>query len=295
MNAAGIEIIVLQASIFLVVFSLGLRATVADAVSLLRRPRMLLRSFLSMNVVMPAVASLLVALFGMPPPVKIALVMLSLSPVPPILPQRQMSVGGKTPYVQGLLTAMALLSIVVVPLAIEVLGRIYGHDVHVSPVLVAGVVGKTILLPLGLGILIHTLMPGWAGRATKLLGQAGNLLLLAGAIPLVFFAWRPIAELIGNGTIVAMIAFAVVALVVGHTLGGPHPEERGVLALATASRHPGLAIAVATATFPTQRRLVVAAILLYVLVSSLVAIPYVAWRKRVAARSMETPPIHRAA
>jgi bile acid:Na+ symporter, BASS family len=206
-----------------------------------------------------------------------------------------LGLGGRTAYVQGLLTAMALLSIVVVPLAIEILGRIYGHDVHVGVLVVAEVVGKTILLPLGLGILAHFFMPGWAAGASTFLGQAGNLLLLAAAIPLLFFAWRPIAQLIGNGTIFAMIVFAVVALVVGHTLGGPHPTERSALALATASRHPGLAIAVATATFPTERRLEVAAILLYVVVSSLVVFPYVAWRKRRLARSVEASPTHRAA
>ncbi|HKD45849.1 MAG TPA: Na+-dependent transporter [Candidatus Angelobacter sp.] len=295
MNMAGIEIVVLQVSIFLIVFSLGLESTFQDAVSLFRRPRLLARSFISMNIVMPLVAAIMVQFFGMPPAVKIALVMLSLSPVPPILPQRQAGAGGRTAYVHGLLTAMALLSIVVVPVAVEVLGRIYGHDVHVGPLLVARVVGKTVLLPLGLGILIRLFVPGWAAKGSKILAQSGNLLLLAALIPLLVFAWRPIASLIGNGTLMAMIVFAGVALVVGHTLGGPHPSERSVLALATASRHPGLAIAVATATFPAQRRLEVAAILLYVVVSFLVVFPYVAWRKRRLARSAETSPTRRAA
>jgi BASS family bile acid:Na+ symporter len=120
-------------------------------------------------------------------------------------------------------------------------------------------------------------------------------LLLVAAIPLIFFAWRPIAELIGNGTVVAMVIFAVVALIVGHTLGRPHPTERSVLALATASRHPGLAITIAAATFPAQRRLEVAAVLLYMVVSTVVVAPYVSWRKRSVARAEETPPTQRAA
>jgi bile acid:Na+ symporter, BASS family len=294
-NWAEIEIHALQASIFLIVFSLGLQATLSDALSLFRRPEMLLRSFLSMNVVMPLVAAILVFAFGMPPAVKIALIMLSLSPVPPILPQKQMGAGGRTAYVHGLLTAMALLSIVVVPIAVEVLGKIYGHDVHVSPLLVAKVVGQSVLLPLALGILIHKFVPGWAPQASRFLGRGGNVLLLVAAIPLLFFAWRPISELIGNGTVLAMIIFAVVGLVVGHALGRPHPTERSVLALATASRHPGLAITIAAATFPAQRRLEVAAVLLYMVVSTLVVAPYVSWRKRSATRAEETPPAQRAA
>jgi BASS family bile acid:Na+ symporter len=146
-----------------------------------------------------------------------------------------------------------------------------------------------------LGILVHSFAPELASRVSGLTARVGNLTLLAAAIPLVFFAWRPIATLIGNGTLLAMIAFAAIALVTGYALGGPDPAERSTLALATASRHPGLAIALAAATFPGERKLEVAAILLYVLISILVAFPYVAWRKRRLARSAEQSPSQRAA
>lgn len=280
MSLAGIATFLLQASIFLIVFSLGLRATLSDALSLFRRPGMLARSVLSMNVVMPIFASILAWRFGMPPAVKIALVMLALSPVPPILPQRQLGVGGKRPYVHGLLTAMALLSIVIIPVAIDILGRIFGRDIHVGPLLVAKVVGKSILLPLGLGVLMRSLAAASAQKASRLLARAGNLLLLVSVLPVLVFAWRPILDLIGNGTVLAMIAFALVAVATGHLLGGPDFSERSALALATATRHPGLALSVALATFPAQRKLELGAILLYVIVSLLVLLPYDLFCKR---------------
>ena len=46
----------LKASIILSVFAIGLKATVADATSLFRRPGHLLRAFVSMNVLMPMMA-----------------------------------------------------------------------------------------------------------------------------------------------------------------------------------------------------------------------------------------------
>ena len=52
-----------------------------------------------------------------------------------------------------------------------------------------------------------------------------------------------------------------------------------MLALSTASRHPGVAIAIAHATFPGEK-LTVAAVLLYVLLSAAVSIPYLNWTKR---------------
>ena len=64
-------------------------------------------------------------------------------------------------------------------------------------------------------------------------------------------------------------------------LGGPDDEDRSVLALASAARHPGVAMAVASANFPDQK-LAPAAILLYLLLSAILTIPYVMWRRRHA-------------
>jgi len=51
------------------------------------------------------------------------------------------------------------------------------------------------------------------------------------------------------------------------------------LALSTASRHPALALAIAGVNVPDERR-VIYAILLYLVVSALITIPYVAWQRR---------------
>ena len=44
-------------SIALSVFALGLKATLADATFLFRRPSQLVRAFMSMNVLMPLIAN----------------------------------------------------------------------------------------------------------------------------------------------------------------------------------------------------------------------------------------------
>ena len=86
-------------------------------------------------------------------------------------------------------------------------------------------------------------------------------------------------SLIGNGTITVMIVLAVVGLASGHLLGGPDPDDRVVLALASATRHPGIAIAIAQANFPDQK-LAPAAIVLYMLVSAIASAPYLKWTAR---------------
>ena len=50
-----------------------------------------------------------------------------------------------------------------------------------------------------------------------------------------------------------------------------------VLALASAGRHPGIALALASANFPEEK--FGGIILLYLLVSAILTIPYLRWRQ----------------
>lgn len=69
----------------------------------------------------------------------------------------------------------------------------------------------------------------------------------------------------------------VIALAIGHGVGGPDPDDRTALAVACATRHLGIAVLVAT-SFPGPR--VVVLISAYIVISVLVSVPYLAWRKR---------------
>jgi bile acid:Na+ symporter, BASS family len=97
--------------------------------------------------------------------------------------------------------------------------------------------------------------------------------LAASGLVILVKLWPAIVSLVGDGTLLAMIAFAVIGLAVGHFLGGPRTAERSVLALACSSRHPAIAIAIAQVNFPSQN-LVPAAVILYLLVSTVLAAPY---------------------
>jgi BASS family bile acid:Na+ symporter len=88
MSMTAIILLVLKVSIILSVFAIGLKATLADATFLFRSPGHLVRALLSMNVLMPLTALALAAPFDLHPAVKIALVVISVSPIPPILPKK---------------------------------------------------------------------------------------------------------------------------------------------------------------------------------------------------------------
>jgi BASS family bile acid:Na+ symporter len=268
----------IQASVFLIVFSLGLGSTQEDALYLLRRPRQLVRSLLSMNVVMPLVAAGLAAVFDFPGALNISLVALAVSPVPPILPKRQLRAGGRASYAVGLLMGAALLAIVFIPLALKLIALGFGKEAHVPEAAVARLVAITVLVPIAAGIVVRRLAPAFAARAARPISLGAMALLGVVVVLLLIRAWRPAVSLIGDGHVLALAAFVAIGLIVGHLLGGPDPRDRVVLALATASRHPGVALAIAAANFPQEKR-VMGAILLYLLISLIVSVAYLAWRR----------------
>ncbi len=156
MDLAEILPLAIKASIALTVVGLGLTATLGDGVFLFRHPGLLLRSLLSMNVLMPLVAVGCAVAFDMPDSVEIALVALAVSPVPPILPTKELKAGGTRPYTLGLLVAIGLCSIVVVPVTVSTSSR---HPAIALAVAVSGGAGsKPELAAILLYLIVATLV-----------------------------------------------------------------------------------------------------------------------------------------
>jgi bile acid:Na+ symporter, BASS family len=269
-------------SILLTVFGFGLKARADDLLYLFRRPGLLARSLLSMFVVMPVVAVLIARTFNLPAPVEIDLVALSVSAVPPLLPGKEGRAGGRTSYALGLLVTAAALSLVIVPAAIYGLQWYLGRPVAAPREVIRRVVVRTVLLPIVAGIGVRALLPAVAERIEKRVASIATLLLVVGALAVLVGSSRAIWTLVGNGTVLVMAIFVLAGLAAGHLLGGPEPDRSAVLALSTACRHPAMALALAEANRPELS--FGAAILLYLIVSGLICLPYVRrQRRRIAA------------
>jgi BASS family bile acid:Na+ symporter len=288
MSLIAFILLVLKISIFLSVLALGLKASFADTVFFLHRPREIGRAFLTMNLLMPLVAFILAATFDLNPAVKIALVTVSVSPVPPVFPKKALKAGCKENYAVGLLVATALLSIVLVPATMEIFRLVTGVPLHMSASSVAEIVLVTILLPLLIGIAVRRLFPLFADQASPIAGAIASVLLVLGLLPILFSAARTMLSLVGNGTLLSFSVFAIFGLLIGHFLGGPEPENRSVLALAAATRHPAIAVAIAHANFPDQK-LAAPAVFLYTVVGAILAALYLRFTTHKKTSGAETP------
>jgi BASS family bile acid:Na+ symporter len=281
MTIAQLIQITLIASIFLIVFTLGLDAGWEDAVWLFRRPGLLVRSILSMNVVMVLFAIAMVTVFNVPQAIRIALGALALSPVPPIFPKKMSKSGGTSAYAIGLVVAASLFAVILIPCWLLILGNHYGFEADLGLRRIVPIILISILIPLFLGIAVGRFAPTFAARAVRPISVVATVLLVVGVIPVFFTAASDMWAELGNGVLWILVSFSVVGIIVGHLLGGPDPDDRCVLALATSARHPGIALAIASLNFPEHKKEVMVVVLYHLLVGGIVAVPYIKWRAKL--------------
>ena len=285
MTLAQIVILVLRASVIAMVFAIGLNVSPRDLIDLLRRPGLLVRSLISLFLVMLVAAVCVAAIADLRHPIEIVIVALALAPIPPLLPKKQTKAGGEGAYIYGLLVVAALFSIIWIPLGIALVSWIARAPLSAGLPDVVKIVVVLIVAPLTAGAVVGRYAPAFAARFQPTIARLASLVLFAGLALLLAKSWGAILDLIGNGTLLALAGFVLVGLISGQLLGGPKAGDRSVLALATASRHPGIAYYLATLNFP-QEKAIAAAVLLYLLVSALLAVPYVAWRRRSGAANL---------
>lgn len=279
MNIQDLIMFAVNASIMLMVLSLAFGTRPEDATYLLRHPRELARSLISMIVVMPVVVVLLWLIFPIHPAVAAALLSVAVAPVPPILPKKQLKAGGRASYAMGLLTASALLSIITVPFTIWLLGICFNINAHVPLSTILKIILSSVLLPLSVGMAIKYVVPAFAERLAQPAMLLANGLLVISFLPLLAHVWPTFVTLIGEGVLLAILAFTLAGLAAGHMLGGPDPDDRTSLALATASRHPAVSMAIIH-TNGWYEKEAIAVTLMALVLSGIIALPYLHWRKK---------------
>ena len=269
MSLEALILLVLRISIALSVFAVGLKADASDARFIFHRPDEFGRAFFSMNVLMPLLAVALVRTFSLDPPVKIALVVVSISPVAAFFPKRALRVVEKRDYTLGLMLVTPALAIVVIPIALEIFKRIFHLPLHTPARSIAALLFETILVPLLVGIAVRAKEPAFAERTAKPLDRIALALVVLSLLPILFRSTRTVLSLIGNGTLVSFAGFVIVGYLIGYFLERPQPENQQILALANVARHPAIAAVVAHANFP-QLKTVLPSVFLYVVVNSVI-------------------------
>lgn len=266
-------LVLIKLAIVALILGIGMGASNADFAYLGRRPALLLRSLLAMYVAVPLATFGLVTLLPLSPAVRAAMLVLAVSAGAPLLPRKLAKLGNRA-YVVSLVLISSLLAIVAVPVWVALFARYYHVETDVTPLATALVIAKAFLLPLLAGVALRALAPDLCRRFDNyVLGLAGIVLAAAG-VALLILNWPILLHLRWPG-VAALLVLMLIAVAIGHVLGGPRPADRTALAITCATRHIGIAVVVAT-RFRGPGTLVL--LLVYIVATVVVSLLYLRWR-----------------
>jgi BASS family bile acid:Na+ symporter len=270
-------------TIFSLMLAIGVNHSFRQVTYLTSRPGLLVRSLLSVVVVVPGIVGVLLWALALPPAVATGLAVLAAVPGAPLTTKRIELAGGELQYAVNLQLTLALLAVVVTPLILSVYFSAFDLVIEkVAPLDVARQIARVTFLPVIAGFLIRRFLPGAAARIGNLLRVLANILLILLVLMLaVLLAMAPDLRAMLNpgwAATLAIVLMVVFSLAAGHLLGGPTQEKRAVLAVASVARNVGLALFIAGLTDYGQK--FVPTLLTYLILGGILSVPYAVWSKR---------------
>jgi len=147
-------------TVFTLMLTIGVGQTFEQLTSLWRQRGVLLRSLLSVLVLVPAVVIVLLLVFDLPPAVVTGLAVLAAAPGAPLTTKRSQMAGADLTYVSPLQLTLALLAVVVTPLILAIFYPLFELTIErVTPFEVASQVVRVTFLPVVIGLLLQRFAP----------------------------------------------------------------------------------------------------------------------------------------
>lgn len=258
--------------------AVGMRLTLGEVISALRRRRLALIAAVNF-VLVPAVVLAATKLAALETEVSIGMLLLAAAPFAPVVPVFARMARADLALAAGLTALFPLLSVFLTPLVCRVtLGALAHAPVQFDAGNALLILFATIALPLGIGIALRYLLPSFTGIALRPMEVFSEA---TGAASLAFVTateWRTIIT-VGWRPLLVMTLVAEICLFLGYALGGAEPGARQVVGLGTSNRNIALALLVALQSFAGTR--VVPAVVANGLLLILIGLLHVAfWRFR---------------
>jgi BASS family bile acid:Na+ symporter len=181
----------------------------------------------------------------------------------------------------------ALMIPLMIPLLAAAAGKLYHRDIWIPPVALLGVIAKQQLLPLIAGMALMRWAPQFAIRVRRVFNVAGNALLTAAILGLL---WKlgPTLREISPWVFAAALGLACGCLGVSRALLSSKTPGVQTLVVSNVNRHVGLALLISGQYLSNKNTLPVIAC--YALLAPLVMALYAQWARRSEALSCAVPP-----
>ena len=228
-------LILFNVFVVLVMFSIGLRVRGSDLLDVMRDRNILIRTLVANCVLIPAIGLLLVSIFPLPHDAMIGLLLLAAIPGTPIAMQFTSKVQTRLAFAAGMTAVLALVSIVMTPLAVEIFPQA-ARDNQRPLLSLLSVIFAYIALPLCAGL--------WVGRRAP--GIAPKLVLPLVIVATVAFSYamwetrvtrrEALLAIAGHGTILSLALLFLSSMLIGWMIG-KDADTRRVLATSTSMRN----------------------------------------------------------
>jgi bile acid:Na+ symporter, BASS family len=279
MGPQKIAAIVMLVSLML---SAGLEINREHLMAALKNVGLIARALLANFIVVPIIGFAVVRLFHVEGYVAVGILLMTIAAgVPFLVRAAGRQSGGSLGFAAALAFIMPALSIVTIPLtALLVLPPDMEAKVPFVQLIVS-LVGLQ-LVPLLIGLLVSDRAPALTAKLQRPLVLVFAVAVVALLIIISPELYKDVIAVYGSHGMLAALAIVLLSLVAGWVLGGPEPENRRTLSIATALRNIGTCAVIATASFPNT--LVTPAVLSYFFIQFIVTVVFRIYLHRTAAR-----------
>jgi bile acid:Na+ symporter, BASS family len=271
--------IIAPLSVALIVFAQGLKISPKQVgIYFKEKPWLLTKSLFAILIIVPAFALAIILL--MKPPIEIAVglaILVSCPPAPLMLKATPNLGKGSAAYMASLHLSLAVLAFITVPVILYFLSLAIGFQADVNLLKMLFILGRTILIPVILGMIVRFYFPKFADKACPKLDKAGAIGLLI-VVLVVLAKFYPAILSFDLWSYLVVITVSITALAIGHFFGSSDPHERTTLAVESGVRHPVLAITIAVSNFTPEKAIPV--LIPCILVLIVVAMVYMFLRGR---------------
>jgi bile acid:Na+ symporter, BASS family len=272
-------ILLFNVFVVLVMFSIGLRVSGSDLLDVMRSRAILTRTLVANCVVIPAIGVLLVSIFPLTRDAMIGLLLLAAIPGTPIAMQFTSRVQTRLAFAAGMTAVLALVSVVMTPIAVEIFPQAARENER--PILsLVSVIFAYIALPLGAGLLVYR-------RAPRIAPRLVLPLVIVASVTFSYAMWETRAmrrqalfEIAGHGTILALVLLFVSSMLIGWMIG-EDADTRRVLATSTSMRNIVIVLYIARFCFPKTNVHLVPIVYLSIMVPAnmLFHLSFAVWRR----------------
>lgn len=240
--------ILLQASIVLQLFGLGLRGVWSEVTRLPPAPMTISRMLAARDLLTPVVVMSVLSILHVPRPAILGATLVAISPGALLISRGVLAPWFPSEIGFGVSVVATLSSIVTFQFWFPVVCWLFVSDASVAPTAVAQLVAVLFLLPLGVGAAVRRYEPALMKRVSASVIIASDLLLSLALLPLLDGALRVLPQL-GVVFVFAAVCAPSIAVLTGVLTRTSVGRKRSELAVVCSARHPGFVLLVMGANF----------------------------------------------